>query len=118
MTSFLLAPYDDSMLMGQGYNSFLQTSCLKNAVSITESSLNPQPVRGRNASNVSQTISYSSRVVERISEITSDMNISAASSIRTGMIEVPGNSTSLDQAKFFASDLNAEVAVKVVNRKP
>ncbi|KAJ5296435.1 uncharacterized protein N7443_007328 [Penicillium atrosanguineum] len=116
MTTLLLAPYNASMRMGQGYNSFLQISCLDDAVRITESSLKPQPVRARNKSNVSQTVSYSSRFVERISEFTGNMNISAASSIKTGIIEVLGNSISLDQAKFFASDLNVEVGVKVVNR--
>ena len=34
MSSLLLAPYNESMRLGQGYNSFLQLPCLGNAVSI------------------------------------------------------------------------------------
>ena len=44
------------------------------------------------------------------------MNISAGSSIKSGSIEVNGNSLTLDEAKFSASDLSAVVSVKVVNK--
>ena len=44
------------------------------------------------------------------------MNISAGSSIKSGSIEVNGNSLTVDEAKFSASDLSAVVSVKVVNQ--
>lgn len=44
------------------------------------------------------------------------MNISAGSSIKSGSIEVNGNSLTLDEAKFSASDFSAVVPVKVVNK--
>lgn len=36
MSALLLVPYNDSMRLGQGYNSFLQVPCLGNAVEITD----------------------------------------------------------------------------------
>lgn len=34
MSGLLLAPYNDSMRLGQGFNSFLQTPCVHNAVKV------------------------------------------------------------------------------------
>ena len=65
------------------------------------------------AANVSQTVSYSSRFVEKISDVVRSMNISAASSIKSGTIEVSGNSMTVDEGKFSSSDMNAVVSVRV-----
>ncbi len=116
MVAILIAPYNDSMTLGQGYNSFLQVPCLDGAVEIPENSLKTQAVRSGGVGNVSQVVSYSSRFVEKISDVVRSMNISAASSIKSGTIETSGNSLSVDEAKFAASDLNAVVSVKVINR--
>lgn len=116
MVFLLLAPYNDSMTLGQGFNSFLHMPRLDGAVEIPESSLHTQAVRAGGATNVSQVVSYSSRFVEKISEVVRSMNISAASSIKSGTIEVSGNSLSVDEAKFAASDLNAVISVKVINQ--
>ncbi|CEL10535.1 hypothetical protein ASPCAL13653 [Aspergillus calidoustus] len=51
---------------------------------------------------VSQVVSYSSRFVEKLSDITQLMNISASKSIKSG-------------ARFSSADVNAVVSVKVVN---
>ncbi|RWA14486.1 hypothetical protein EKO27_g555 [Xylaria grammica] len=116
MVHLLLAPYNDSMQLGQGFNSFLHKPCIDGAVDIPESSLQTQAVKAGGAGNVSQVVSYSSRFVEKISEVVRSMNISAASSIKSGTIEVSGNSLSVDEAKFAASDLNAVISVKVINQ--
>ena len=63
---------------------------------------------------VPQVVSYSSRFVEKISDVVRTMNISAASAIKSGSIEVPGNSLSVDEANFLLSDLNVVVSVKVL----
>ncbi|PKK40952.1 hypothetical protein CI102_15064 [Trichoderma harzianum] len=60
-------------------------------------------------------VSYSSRFVERISDVARGMNVSAASSIKSGTIGISGNSLSVDEAKFADSDLNAIISVKVIN---
>lgn len=113
----LLAPYNDSMHLGQGFNSFLQQPCIDRAVKLTQADLQTQAARAGGPSNVSQVVSYSSRFVEKISDVVRSMNISAASSIKVGTIEVSGNSVSVDEAKFAASDMNAVISVKVINRK-
>ncbi|CVL08477.1 uncharacterized protein FPRN_13219 [Fusarium proliferatum] len=112
----LLAPYNDSMHLGQGFNSFLQQPCIDRAVKLTQADLQTQAARAGGPSNASQVVSYSSRFVEKISDVVRSMNISAASSIKVGTIEVSGNSVSVDEAKFAASDMNAVISVKVINQ--
>ncbi|KAF5641462.1 uncharacterized protein FTJAE_4114 [Fusarium tjaetaba] len=112
----LLAPYNDSMHLGQGFNSFLQRPCIDGAVKLTQADLQTQAARAGSPSNVSQVVSYSSRLVEKISDVVRGMNISAASSIKLGTIQVSGNSLSVDEAKFAASDMNAVISVKVINQ--
>ncbi|UKZ54355.1 hypothetical protein TrVGV298_008163 [Trichoderma virens] len=51
-----------------------------------------------------------------MSEVVRSMNISAGSSIRTGTVNISGSSSTIDEIKFAESDLNAVVAVKVVNQ--
>ncbi|CZR43764.1 uncharacterized protein FPRO_07319 [Fusarium proliferatum ET1] len=112
MSSLLLAPFNDSMRLGQGYNSFLQTPCLGNAVDISNSSL----VDSKGGNAQSQTVSYSARFVEKMSDVVQAMNISAGSSIRTGSVSVSGGGNNIDEIKFAESDLNAVISVKVVNQ--
>lgn len=116
MVGLLLAPYNDSMRLGQGFNSFLQEPCLNNAVSFDEKDIVVENAPAKGA-KVSQVVSYSSRFVERISDVVRSMNISAGSSINAGTIEISGNSLGVDEYKFASSDLNAVVSVKVVNRR-
>ncbi|KAF3403584.1 hypothetical protein F1880_009552 [Penicillium rolfsii] len=112
MSTLLLAPYNDSMRLGQGYNSFLQSPCLQNAVNISEYDLE----RTEMISEQSQTVTYCSRFVSKMSEVVRSMNISAGSSIRTGTVNISGSSSTIDEIKFAESDLNAVVAIKVVNQ--
>ena len=112
MPGLLLAPYNDSMRLGQGFNSFLQVPCIDNAVSFDESKVVVDRAQA-GPGGVSQVVSYSSRFVEKISDVVRSMNISAGSSIKSGSIEIGGNSLSVDEAKFASSDLNAVVSVKV-----
>ncbi|KAH0524198.1 hypothetical protein TsFJ059_009098, partial [Trichoderma semiorbis] len=112
MSTLLLAPYNDSMRLGQGYNSFLQIPCLQNAVKISEDDLE----RTGMMPEQSQTVTYCSRFVSKMSEVVRAMNISAGSSIRTGTVNISGSSSTIDEIKFAESDLNAVVAVKVVNQ--
>jgi len=113
-TGLLLAPYNDSMSLGQGFNSYLLAPCVKGATAVTEAEL-VELVEGANAdpTGPSQIVSYSARFVEKISDVVRTMNISAASSIKGGSIEIPGNAISLDETKFLSSDLNVVVSVKV-----
>ncbi|KAF8648182.1 hypothetical protein AX16_006321 [Volvariella volvacea WC 439] len=108
----LLAPYNDSMRLGQGYNSFLQSPCLYNAVEVKA----PASQRTKTGINTSQTVSYSSHVVTKISDLTRSMNLSTGSSIKNGSLALSGNASSIDESKFAESDLNVILSVKVVNQ--
>lgn len=123
MSALLLAPYNDSMKIGQGmfirhcrllvlifghvgFNSFLQTPCLYNAVKVANSPVVEKDV-------VSQTVSYSSRVATSVSDVVGSMNISAGSSIKNGTLFTAGNTQTVDLLKFKESDINVVVSVKV-----
>jgi len=60
-------------------------------------------------------VSYSSRFVEKLSEVLDSMNISYSSSIKKGTVEISGNSSAVNEDKFKSSDLNAVVSVNVGN---
>ncbi|KAJ7780007.1 hypothetical protein B0H16DRAFT_729585 [Mycena metata] len=114
MAGLLLVPYNDSMRLGQGFNSFLQMPCVYNAVKV-----NPESSKFAKKDvkdGVAQVVSYSSRFVDKISDVTRSMNISAGSSIKNGSVTMSGNSLSVDESKFSASDLNAVVSIKVINQ--
>jgi hypothetical protein len=52
--ALLLAPYNNSMRLGMGFNSYTQTLCIDNAVEIR----NKQVVRNDNPSQVSRIASF------------------------------------------------------------
>ncbi|KAK6526471.1 hypothetical protein TWF694_005057 [Orbilia ellipsospora] len=107
--ALLLAPYNDSMRLGQGFNSYTHTLCIDKAVVVKDAVT-------VNASNPSQVVAYSSRFVEKLSEVVESMNVSYSSSIKKGTVEVGGNSSAVDESKFKESDLNVVISVKVVNQ--
>ncbi|PTB40167.1 hypothetical protein M441DRAFT_58981 [Trichoderma asperellum CBS 433.97] len=111
MSTLLLAPFDASMCLGQGYNSFMHAPCICDAVDIK----NATYIASKEGSTPSQTVSYSAEVIEKMSDFVRAMNISAGSSIRTGSVSVFGGGSSIDEMKFAESDLNAVISVKVVN---
>jgi len=116
-TGLLLVPYNGSMRLGQGYNSFLQVPCVDNAVTFDESKVVVEHVNlgpTQAVSCPSKKTTYSSRFVEKISDVARTMDISEASAIKSGGIEVSGNSLPVDEAKFLSSDLNVVVSVKVL----
>ncbi|KAJ4180680.1 hypothetical protein NW755_011575 [Fusarium falciforme] len=111
----ILAPYDDSMRLGQGYNSFLHAPCVYDAVRISQDRIGQKPASSDGS--VSQNVNYSSRFVDKMSDVVKSLNVSAGSSIKNGGIIGSRNSVTVDETKFAASDLNAIVSVKVVNQK-
>ncbi|KAF2221092.1 hypothetical protein BDZ85DRAFT_321052 [Elsinoe ampelina] len=107
--ALLLAPYNDSMRLGMGFNSYTQTICTDNAVTFTDKQV-------KSVENPSQVVTYSSKFVERLSDVVRTMNISYSSSIKKGTVEVAGNGNHIDEDKIKQSDTNAIVSVKVVNQ--
>lgn len=112
MANPLIVPYDESMKLGQGFNSFLQETCVERAVD-ARSALTDAAQIVASGSGVAQSVIYSSRFVEKVSDVVRGMNISAGASIKAGTVETAGNSLTLDESKFNSSDLNAVISVKV-----
>ena len=69
-----------------------------------------------NAKGASQVVTYSSRFVDKLSDITDDMNISGGLSIKYGTIGGSGRGAFIDSDKFKESDLNYYISVKVINQ--
>ncbi|MCJ1394184.1 hypothetical protein MMC18_007062 [Xylographa bjoerkii] len=107
--SLLLAPYNDSMRLGQGFNSYTHELCIDDAVKISVAG-------AKNTKTPSQVVSYSSRFIEKLSDVVDTLSISYGSSIKKGTVEISGNANTLDETTFKQSDLNAVVSVKVVNQ--
>ncbi|KAF4459911.1 hypothetical protein FALBO_13327 [Fusarium albosuccineum] len=64
----------------------------------------------------SQVVTYTSRFVNKLSEVTDDMNISGSLSIKYGAIGGSGKGSFIDSDKFKESDLNFFISVKVINQ--
>ncbi|RGP72364.1 hypothetical protein FLONG3_6760 [Fusarium longipes] len=158
----MLAPYNNSMRLGQGFNSYTQQVCLDKAVipsppkppktqgiitlaSSVSSGTASQDGQGNGAiedgkenndTSVAtpakkpdithpiqvmpwvkpQIVTYSSRFVDKLSDITDAMNISGALSINTATIGGTANGSYVDSDKFKSSDINFHLQVKVTNQ--
>jgi len=64
----------------------------------------------------SQTVTYSSRFIDKLSDVTDDMCISGALSVKMAKIGGSGRGSFVDSDKFKQSDLNFYISVKVVNQ--
>ncbi|KAI1109969.1 hypothetical protein F5Y14DRAFT_444299 [Nemania sp. NC0429] len=64
----------------------------------------------------SQTVTYTSRFVDRLSDVMDDMCVSGSLSIKAGKVGGSGKGSFVDSDKFKESDLNFYISVKVVNQ--
>lgn len=71
------------------------------------------PSTGR---GTSQTVTYASRFVDKLSDITEDMCISGALTVKMAKIGGSGRGSFVDSDKFKESDLTFYISVKVVNQ--
>lgn len=71
------------------------------------------PSTGR---GTSQTVTYSSKFIDKLSDITEDMCISGALSVKMAKIGGSGRGSFVDSDKFKESDLSFYISVKVVNQ--
>ena len=65
--------------------------------------------------NMVQIVTYSSRMVENVSDIMDALNISSSASIKYGTIKGSGSASIVNENKVMQSDLNYIVTVKVTN---
>ncbi|KAF7554228.1 hypothetical protein G7Z17_g3072 [Cylindrodendrum hubeiense] len=113
--SMILAPYNDAMRIGQGFNSYTHELCIDGAVMVKSAEWGEQN-QTKTIESPAQVVSYSSRVVEKLSDVVEGMNVSYCSSIKKGTVAVSGSSSTIDETTFKAADLNIVVTVKVTNQ--
>ncbi|CAD6945577.1 unnamed protein product [Tilletia caries] len=64
----------------------------------------------------SQIVNYTSRFVDKLSEISEDMSGSAALSIKAGSFGGSGSGAFINTDKFYSSDIKFYLSVKVINQ--
>jgi hypothetical protein len=64
----------------------------------------------------SQTVTYTSRFVDRLSDVMDNMSVSGPQSIKAGSVGGSGKGSFVDSNEFTESDLNFYISVKVVNQ--
>ncbi|KAK3640636.1 hypothetical protein LTR56_011728 [Elasticomyces elasticus] len=103
------APFTSGMTLGNGFNSYTQTTCLNKAVTITPG----QPLSGQ--PKVPQKVSYTKKLIQSLSEVTSSLNVSGSIAIKYGPFAGSGSGLYVDESKFSQSDLNFLIQVDVQN---
>ena len=78
--------------------------------------LQSHSVDGKPHQNVVQIVTYSSRLVDNVSEIVEALNISSSASIKYGTVKAAGSASFVNESKIESSDLNYIVTVKVTNQ--
>lgn len=112
-----MAPYNESMRLGQGYNSFLQSSCIDNAIHISDSeSVINQPALPTEHNAAGQTITCSTRLLEKPSDLARALGVSAAACVKAGTIPLIGNGTTFSSDETSENTITMVVSVKVVNQ--
>ncbi|KAF7352090.1 hypothetical protein MVEN_01171800 [Mycena venus] len=130
--ALLLAPYNDAMRLGMGFNSFTQQLCVNDVVRLaggkqetaTDKSLRPQYQLGLmtapDGSNVdiSQNVTWTAKFVDKMSEVTNSLNVSGSLQVKleTGGAGVDVSASFLDGKKFKESDINYFIQVRVTNQ--
>ena len=126
----LRAPYNNAMRLGQGFNSFTQQLCIIDAVGVGDDR-DEQPRPQRDTLDVSQIATYSSRFVDKVSNVTSKCafprvqsfnyndhcrrNECLGSAVDQGIGFLGGKYVDTD--KFKESDLNFFIQVSVTNQE-
>ncbi|KAI1027728.1 hypothetical protein LB504_011738, partial [Fusarium proliferatum] len=104
----LLAPYNDSMRLGMGFNSYTQTMCIDGAVDATDETM-------ITTETLQPKITSSSKLFERLSEVVDIMDISPAATMTTGRMEVHGHMNVLNDTKIDDADISLMVSVRVMS---
>lgn len=83
-------------------------------IDLPATSVHPSEITPPNK-NVVQIVTYSSRMVDNVSDIVEALNISSSASIKYGTIKGAGSASIVNENKVEQSDLNYIVTVKVTN---
>ncbi|KAB8221107.1 hypothetical protein BDV33DRAFT_190698 [Aspergillus novoparasiticus] len=115
------APYNDSMRIGSGFNSYTQQLRVNDAViKENKTALTDDDLKGKltgNTDTISQQVTFTSKFVEHASDVTEALNISGALEIKYQGMGAKAAGSYLDSSKVKESDINYFVQVKVVNQQ-
>ena len=67
---------------------------------------------------ISQSVTYSTRAIENVSDVMDALNISASTSIKYGTIHGNASASFVNETKILDSQLNYIITVKVNNESP
>ncbi|KAF5591606.1 uncharacterized protein FSUBG_10418 [Fusarium subglutinans] len=104
----LLAPYNDAMRLGMGFNSYTQTMCIDSAVEATDEAM-------ITSEKLSPKITTSSMLFDRLSEVADTMDISRAATITTGRMDVHGHMSAFNSAEIDDADISLMASVRVMS---
>lgn len=110
MAQTLRAPYRTGMVLGMGFNSYTQSTCLNRAVTIKTTS----PAAEKN--NIPQEVKYTRVFVDKLSDVAENLNIAGSVEIKYGPISGSGAGSYVDASKFSESDVNFLIKVHVINQ--
>ncbi|ODM15566.1 hypothetical protein SI65_09169 [Aspergillus cristatus] len=110
----LLAPYNSSMRLGSGFNSYTQQLCVDDAVR-KGNAVPPEPTKPEDG--VAQSVIYKTSIIDKMSDITDALNISGALTIKyNNLIDGTGKGTFINSNKINDADINFLISVKVINQ--
>jgi hypothetical protein len=112
--ALLVVPFNNSMRLGQGFNSYTQTLGVAQAVKFTRTK--EEPVDTLSVEKIPQIVTYSSHFVEKLSDVVKALNVSAALSVKVGSVTGSGSGAYIDEDKIKESDINFIIQVKVTNQ--
>ncbi|OCK80668.1 hypothetical protein K432DRAFT_327794 [Lepidopterella palustris CBS 459.81] len=111
----LLAPYNTAMQLGSGFNSFTQQLCIDHAV-IPDPEAKPDLAKLSADQQVAQEVIYKTSVIDKVTDVTSAMNINAAFAIKYDTFDAKGKGDFINTSKVKESDISFMISVKVVNQ--
>ncbi|KAJ5748584.1 uncharacterized protein N7511_010280 [Penicillium nucicola] len=111
----ILAPYNTAMRLGTGFNSFTQQLCIDNAV-VRNDNAEPALEIELKEKDIPQEVTYKTSIVDKVTDVTSAMNISAAFLIKYDNFDAKGKGSFLNTSKVKESDVSFMISVKVVNQ--
>ncbi|KAF2805525.1 uncharacterized protein BDZ99DRAFT_450125 [Mytilinidion resinicola] len=111
----LLAPYNTAMQLGSGFNSFTQQMCIDHAVTRDPDAIQ-QHAETAIEKQVAQEVIYKTSIVDKVTDVTSAMNINAAFSIKYDTFNATGKGDFINTSKVKESDISFMITVKVVNQ--
>ncbi|CAH0027026.1 unnamed protein product [Clonostachys rhizophaga] len=111
-----IVPYNTAMQLGSGFNSFTQTPCVDHAVIRDVDIAAKLEKEGEEPTQVAQSVTYKTCVIEKTTDVTDEMKINGAFNIKYDQLTVDGSGNFVNTNKIKDSDVSIMVSVKVVNQ--